>query len=62
MVDRCEGWTDNETFVLKRRVKLRKSDGAPYETLDKVEQAVLHADPALVETRTEIFRLRTPDY
>ena len=62
IVDRCEGWADNETFVLKRRVKLRKSDGALYETLDKVEQAVLHADPSLVEIWTEIFRLRTPDF
>jgi hypothetical protein len=60
VVDRCEGWTDNETFVLKREVEVRRSDGAPYEALDEVEQAELDADPSLVETRTETFRLRRP--
>jgi hypothetical protein len=60
IADRCEGWIDNETFVLKRRVKLRKSDGAPYETLDEVERAALEADRSLVEIQTEIFRLRRP--
>jgi hypothetical protein len=60
VVDRFEGWTDNETFVLKREVVVRKSDGSPYEALDEVEQAELDADPSLVETRKETFRLRKP--
>jgi hypothetical protein len=59
---RCEGWTDNETLVLNRRVKLRKSDGALYETLDEAERAVLDADPSSVENRTEIFRLKRPAF
>jgi hypothetical protein len=62
VVDRCEGWTDNETFALKREVEVRKSDGAPYETLDEVEQAELDADPSLVETRMETFRLKRSVY
>lgn len=60
VVDRVEGWVDNETFVLKREVDLRKSDGVPYESLDEAERAALEADPSLVETRTETFRLRRP--
>jgi hypothetical protein len=62
VVDRCEGWTDNETFVLTREVEVRKSDNSPYEALDEVEQAELDADPSLVETRKETLGLRKPVY
>ena len=62
IVDRCEGWVDNATFVLKREVELRRSDGTPYESLDEHEQAVLDADPSLVETRTETVRLTRPAF
>jgi hypothetical protein len=60
VADRCEGWMDNESFVLKREVELRRSDGVPYESLEEDEQAVLDADPGLVEYRTETVRLMRP--
>jgi hypothetical protein len=60
IVDQCEGWTDNQTFVLKREVELRRSDGVPYESLAEAERAVLDANPSLVETRTETVRLMRP--
>jgi hypothetical protein len=53
IVDQCEGWTDNETFVLKREVEFRMSHGAPYVSLGKAEQAALDADDSLVDFRTE---------
>lgn len=62
VVDQCEGWIDNETFVMKREVERRRSDGALYESLDEVEQAVLDADPTLVASSIEVFQIKRPPF
>ena len=58
----CKGWVDNETFVLKREVEIRKSDGVAYEQLLEEEQAALDADSSLVDYRKEEVVVRRPPY
>ena len=52
-LDDCEGWRDNETFVLNREIEYRKSDGKPYDTLTDEEQDVLDNDSTLSDYRIE---------
>lgn len=58
----CTGWLDNETFLLKREVEFRKSDGIPYEQLSDEEQMILDADSSLVDYRNEDVEVRRPFY
>jgi hypothetical protein len=37
----CEGWLDNDTFAFTREYVVRKSDGAPYDSLTAEDQEVL---------------------
>lgn len=52
-LDDCEGWLDNDTFVLTREIDIRKSDGAPYNSLPAEEQDVLDQDSSLLDCRIE---------
>lgn len=52
-LDDCEGWLDNETFVLTREIEFRKSDGAAYDSLSSEEQDVLDNDSSLSDYRIE---------
>ncbi len=56
----CEGWLDNETFVLTKSVEFRKSDGLPYEQLSEEEQDVLDTDRHLADFRTEKIHAKRP--
>lgn len=59
-ISECEGWLDNTTFVLKREVEIRRSDGTPYEQLSEEEQEILDADSSLVDYRIEEVQARRP--
>jgi hypothetical protein len=61
IVEAVDGWPDNETFVVRQEVEVRKSDGTPRDSLSEGEQAVLDADEFLVAYRSETVRLRRPD-
>jgi hypothetical protein len=61
IVDVCDGWTDNETFVLKREIEVRATDGVPCDSLSEEEQSALGASPGLVAYRTETLRYKRPD-
>ena len=61
-LDGCEGWIDNETFVLKHEVGYRKSDGALYDSLSDEEQEVLIKDDTLIEYRCETVHFKRPAF
>lgn len=61
-LDSCEGWSDNDTFVLTRDVEFRLSDGAPYESLTDEEQEPLDDDSSLVGTRLERVEFARPAF
>ena len=56
----CEGWLNNETFVLNREVEIRKSDEVPCEQLSEEEQKILQADGSLVDYKIEKFNAKRP--
>lgn len=56
----CHGWLNNETFLLRRGVVFRKSDGIPYEQLSQEEQEILDADRSLVGYRNEDVEVKRP--
>jgi hypothetical protein len=58
----CVGWLDNETFVLKREVEFRKSDGVPYDDLAEAEQEMLDNDQSLVGYRSETVHCKRPKF
>jgi len=58
----CEGWLDNERFVLTREVEIRKSDGMPYEQLSEEEQQLLDRDSSLVDYRIERVQVKRPRF
>lgn len=58
----CNRWLDNETFLLKREVAFRKSDGIPYEQLSEEEQEILDEDSSLVGHQNEDVEVRRPPY
>jgi hypothetical protein len=60
IVDVCEGWVDNETFVLKREIEVRTSDGAPCDSLSEEELSALESDPPSVAYRTETLHFKRP--
>ena len=60
LLNECEGWLDNETFVLTREVEIRKSDGVPYKQLSEKEQEILDADSSLTDYRVEKFNAKRP--
>ena len=59
-LDDCEGWVDNDTFVLKREIEFRKSDGKPYDELTEDEQDILDNDSSLVGYRSDTVRYKRP--
>ena len=58
----CNRWLNNETFLLRREVEFRKSDGIPYEQLSEEEQEILDADSSLVDYRNEDVEVGRPFY
>ncbi len=60
ILNECEGWLDNETFVLTREVEIRKSDGVPYEQLSEEEQKILDADSSLSDYKIEKVSAKRP--
>jgi hypothetical protein len=61
-LDDCDGWKDNDTFVLKREIAIRKSDGATYESLSEQEQDVLDNDSTLMDYRIETVYFQRPSF
>jgi hypothetical protein len=60
LLNECEGWLDNETFVLTRELEIRKSDGVPYKQLSEKEQEILDADSSLMDYKIEKFNAKRP--
>jgi hypothetical protein len=56
----CDGWVDNDTFVLNREIKFRKSDGMLYDSLSDEEQDVLDKNLSLLGTRIETVHHKRP--
>ncbi|HEX2476789.1 MAG TPA: hypothetical protein VHK01_18695 [Lacipirellulaceae bacterium] len=56
----CEGWVDDDTFVVKRDVEFRKSDGKPYDELTEEEQTILDSDNSLTDYRSDTVRCKRP--
>ena len=61
-IDKCEGWTDNYTFVLKQEIEFRKSDGALYDELSEEDQDVLDKDLSLLGYRYDIVHFKRPPF
>lgn len=61
-LDACEGWADNETFVLKREIEIRKSDGVPYDALTEEEQEIFDSDPSLSDYKIETVYYKRSDF
>jgi hypothetical protein len=61
-LDGCDGWTDNDTFVLRREITIRKSDGANYDSLSEQEQEVLDNDSSLMDYRIETVHFKRPTF
>jgi hypothetical protein len=59
-LDGCVGWLNNDTYVLKREVEFRKSDGVPYDSLTEAEQEILDNDQSLVDYRSETLHYKRP--
>jgi len=59
---RCEGWIDNETFMLSVQVAYRKSDGIAHNQPSEDEQQTLDSDFSLLEHRTEKLQVKRPDF
>lgn len=59
-LDDCDGWKDSNTFVLRREIAIRKSDGATYESLPEREQEVLDNDSTLMDYRIEPVHFQRP--
>jgi len=62
IIDDSSGWLDNETFILKKEIALRKSDGALYESLSDEEMEILDKDQSLVEYRYETTQFKRPPF
>ena len=58
--DGCDGWADNDTFVLRHEVAIRKSDGTLYESLSKQEQEILDKDSSLIDYRVNTVHFKRP--
>ena len=56
----AKGWKDNDTFILTREIQVRRSDGAPYDSLSEEEQDRLDSDDTLTEYKTEQMAARRP--
>lgn len=61
-LNECVGWLDNDTFVLKREIEFRKSDGVPYEELTEAEKETLDNNQALVGYRNETINCKRPKF
>jgi hypothetical protein len=61
-LEACQGWIDNETFVLTHEVEIRKSDGARYDSLSLEEQSFLDNDYSLVDYRKEEVHYKRPSF
>jgi hypothetical protein len=61
-LDGCDGWIDNDTFVLRREISIRKSDGAEYESLSEQEQEILDNDSTLMDYRIETVQFKRPTF
>lgn len=56
----CDGWKDNDTFVLRREIAVRKSDGVTYESLPPQEQEVLDSASTLIDYQIETIHFQRP--
>lgn len=61
-LDGCDGWIDNDTFVLRREISIRKSDGAEYESLSEQEQEILDNDSTLMDYRIDAVQFKRPTF
>jgi hypothetical protein len=61
-LDSCDGWIDNDTFVLRREINIRKSDGVEYESLSEKEQEFLDNDSTLTDFRIEKVHFQRPRF
>jgi hypothetical protein len=61
-LDGCDGWLDNDTFVLRREISIRKSDGVEYESLSEQEQEILDNDSTLMDYRIETVQFKRPAF
>ncbi len=59
---RCDGWIDNENFVLSVQGVYRKSDGIAYNQLSEDKQQLLDSDLSLLDYRTEKLQAKRPDF
>ncbi|MHC1782473.1 MAG: hypothetical protein AB9891_06885 [Anaerolineaceae bacterium] len=61
-LDGCDGWKDNDTFVLRREITIRKSDGVDYDSLSEQEQEILENESTLLGHRIETIQFNKPSF
>ena len=60
-IDRTFGWINNKQFEYTIELEIRKSDGVPYDSLEKEEQEILEKDYKLVGYRYETLTYERPE-
>lgn len=60
-LDKCSGWSKENTLILTREVEVRKSDQKPYSELSDKEQSKLDEDSSLIGLIKENITINSTD-